>query len=795
VRRRELLIDLACLALLALAVAALFWPLLLPNSDRWIPRGGGDLVSFIWPMYRFAARSLRSGVVPLWNPHLYSGAPFVADNQSGLFYPINLLTFALIGEPSYAAMEALVAFHIWLAGANMFALTRGLGLRRPAALLGGLSFALSDLFLTHIGNLNLNATAAWLPLLLLLTHRALTSPSTPKSKTYAVAAGAILAVAAMAGHGQMLLFLALTIVLYALYRLAVGWKCGGLYELRTDVGAGTRPAPTLVGWRRQLHTLGLTALIAAVGIGGAALTLLPAYQMAGHTARGHLPYTEATRYSLPPRALIGMLAPGFYGRGPGGFWGPWERVEVGYAGVATLALAALGLTFYVLRFTKPDRFPTLFFIILTPLAFLLAMGRYTPFYRLLYHFAPTFDQVRAPARLILLADLGLAALAAYGLDRLRQRDSGRWHLWIAAGSAVAAGILLTMGLPQAQSVPPPDRVPQATQSVIVAAVLLMLSGLLIALMRRWRRAAWLLPLLLAVDLIGLGSTVEIEPHDPTLGFQHEDVVDFLRQDPALFRIEDNAGAWQPNAALVHGLYDIGGVYNPLELAPYQAYRWAVGERGAPLYNLLGVKYILADKDKPPGDERLMPVYNENPEIDVYLNTLALPRALMVYDVQIVPNHTAAWEAIHAPDFDPTQKVVLEEKQVANSRLVQSPRLKQSSISFVRYGLNEVELKVSTPVSGHLVLSDVYYPGWQATVDEGTTKASEVLRADYAFRAIMLPPGEHTVKMQFRPWTWRVGLSMSLITWTGIALFGILRIKPLRLLRASAQREKRTPIDH
>ncbi len=779
-RRRELLIDLACLALLALAVAAFFWPLLLPHSDRWIPRGGGDLVSFIWPMYRFAARSLRSGVVPLWNPHLYSGAPFAADNQSGLFYPINLLTFALIGEPSYAAMEALVALHIWLAGANMFALTRGLGLRRPAALLGGLAFALSDLFLTHIGNLNLNATAAWLPLLLLLTHRALTSPSTPKSKTYAVAAGAILAVAAMSGHGQMLLFLALTIVLYALYRLAADWKCGWLYELRTDVGAGTRPAPTLVGWRHELRTLGLTALIAAVGIGGAALTLLPAYQMTGHTARGHLPYSEATRYSLPPRALIGLLAPGFYGRGPSGFWGPWERVEVGYAGVATLALAALGLTLYVSRFTfhasrftKSDRFPTLFFVILTPLAFLLAMGRYTPFYRLLYHFAPTFDQVRAPARLILLADLGLAALAAYGLDRLMQRDSGRWHLLITAASAFAAGIFLIVGLSQAQSVPP-ARLPQATQSVIVAAVLLMLSGLLIAFTRRWRRAAWLLPLLLAVDLIGLGSTVEIEPHDPTLGFQHEDIVDFLREDPALFRIEDNAGAWQPSAALVHGLYDIGGVYNPLGLAPYQAYRWAVGERGAPLYNLLGVKYILADKGKPPGDERLVPVYNENPEIDVYLNTVALPRALIVYEAQIVPDHTAAWEAIHAPDFDPTQKVVLEEKQVANSRLIQSPRLNQSSISFVQYRLNEVELKVSTPVSGYLVLSDVYYPGWRATVDGGATKTCEVLRADYAFRAIMLPPGEHTVKMQFKPWTWRVGLCVSLITWTGIAAWVILR---------------------
>jgi len=77
----------------------------------------------------------------------------------------------------------------------MFALARGLGLRRPAALVGGVAFALSDLFVTHIGNLNLNATAAWLPLILLLTHRALTR----RSAGWSAGAGAVLAVAALAG--------------------------------------------------------------------------------------------------------------------------------------------------------------------------------------------------------------------------------------------------------------------------------------------------------------------------------------------------------------------------------------------------------------------------------------------------------------------------------------------------------------------------------------------------------------------------------------------------------------------
>ena len=308
--------DVAALGVLLLVILAFFWPLVF--AGQWIPRGGGDLVSFLWPTYRFAARSLRAGVIPLWNPHLYAGVPFVADNQSGVFYPVNLLTFALFGEPSYAVMEALVVFHVWLAGAGLFALARGLGLRRPAALFGGMAFALSDLFVTHVGNLNLSATAAYLPLLLLLTHRALTGGS----PGWAAGAGVVLAVAALAGHGQMLLFLALAFVLYLLYRLAAGQPRG------LPLPAGEDSREDCPCWRHAGRTLGLAALIVAVGVGGAALTLLPAREMAAHTGRGHLPYDEATRYSLPPQALIGLLAPGFYGRGQAGFWGPWDRVEV-----------------------------------------------------------------------------------------------------------------------------------------------------------------------------------------------------------------------------------------------------------------------------------------------------------------------------------------------------------------------------------------------------------------------------------------------------------------------------------
>ena len=84
----------------------------------WIPHGGGDLVSFLWPQYSFAAKHARR-MIPLWNPHLYSGAPFLADNQAGVLYPINLLAFRSC-PTCRIVMEGLAIFHIWLAGAAMY---------------------------------------------------------------------------------------------------------------------------------------------------------------------------------------------------------------------------------------------------------------------------------------------------------------------------------------------------------------------------------------------------------------------------------------------------------------------------------------------------------------------------------------------------------------------------------------------------------------------------------------------------------------------------------------------------
>ncbi|RME48728.1 MAG: hypothetical protein D6796_05875, partial [Caldilineae bacterium] len=250
---------LAVAVLLALATAGFFWQLLFtPNT--WQPAGGGDLVPFLYPNYAFAAQMLRQGVLPLWNPHLYSGTPFAADAQSGLFYPPNLLLFLLAPRLTVRALEFMAVFHFWLAGFGMYLflqyspLARDLHLHPLAALAGAIAFEFSDLFIVHFGNLNMIAVAAWLPPVMLAFQRAVRGGRSG----FALLAGALLAVASLAGHMQITLFILLAMGLYAVWEMA---------------------------FARSLAPLAFLLLALAAMVGLSALWLFPTLEMSRHTLR------------------------------------------------------------------------------------------------------------------------------------------------------------------------------------------------------------------------------------------------------------------------------------------------------------------------------------------------------------------------------------------------------------------------------------------------------------------------------------------------------------------------------
>lgn len=726
------------LSVLALLVAAIlfFWPVV--SGQAWLPSGGGDSVSFLYPNYRFAADSLRSGTIPFWNPHQYAGAPFLADNQSGVFYPPNLALFALWPEFSYRAIEMLVILHFVVAGLALYGCLRLLHPQQPirpfAALVGALAFMFSDVFVIHIGNLNLIAVAAWLPLAFLGLHRAILATNHRAHVGWMVAGGAALGVGTLAGHGQMTFLLAAFLGVYALYQA---------FATRNP-----RAILLLVG-------LGLVA------IGVAAISLLPAAGTLQATLRSEFDYERSTSYALTWEALTGLAAPDFYGRGAARFWGDWLRVEAGYLGILPWFLSLLAI------FLRPNR-QTLFYVLAGIFFLALALGPATPLYPVLARWLPVVP-FQVPARFVLLLDFCVAVLAAIGLDALLRgerlsKKQLAWYLGVAA-----AAILLVTGTllwqQQTLSASHPERQAQMVRATLVFAVLAVSSlALIIAGTRRWIGPLFLgtvAVLLLFGDLYGLGRYVEIDWNDPTPGFAAgSPALAYLHNDPGIHRLDIATGAWQPNMPQIEGLYAARGVFNPLQLANYTVYIGSVGFRGSPSYNVLGVKYLIGGKKEPPGDTNfIVPVLDEDPNVTVYLNTRALPRAMVLFNATVVENHDAAFSAVHQDDFDPANRLILEE----GLPLDQEPGI--ATLEILRYDANHVAFKVTTDKPAYFFLSDIYHTDWQATVNGDY---APILVANYAFRAVYLEAGEHLIEMDFVPSGWTAGVLITAFTLLAIA---------------------------
>jgi len=719
--------DAVALSGLSLATLLFFWPLLL-GGDWHIPKGGGDLESFLWPTYRYAAHTLRSGEIPLWNPYLHSGAPYAADNQSGLFYPPNLL-LALLPDVPYRAMEWLVALHTLFAGCGMYIAARH---HYPRAniqppLVAALAFQFSSVFVTHIGNLNIVATSAFLPWAWLFMHRMQNRRSLASAATLA----ATLGLAVLAGHAQMALILSLAISLTALWILA------------------TQP--------RKAQWIGLCAITAVLTLGLCAFSIIPTVELAQYTHRAELIYAQAARYSLPPIGMTGMFSPLVFGRGPEHFWPTWERVELGFAGIVTLLLVPLGLRQNSSRGIL---------LILAIVGILVALGPATPTHALLFSYLPSFSQLRAPARFLLLTNFAWAMLACSGLHHWQKNIIPKHHLLaLTGGMAAITAFVLPLGWYMVAN-QYPGTAPQTLPLALTVALTTLAAALILG--PRW------VTILLAFELIGLGAWVEVQRTNPDEGFRSGPAVELLRTQPIPFRIDVAASSWQPNSPAIHRLESISGLYNPLTLARYDTYYWSVGHRGSAQYNFLNAKYLIADKGKPAADSSFIPIFDSDPHVDVYLNTNAQPRITLVYDTIIVENENEAFAAIHESEFDPTTHVVLQSGIPLFTDSVPS----KGGLRYSYYSAQKQTVEVVTTSPAYLVISELWYPGWQAKLD---AQPIAILRANFAFRAVYIPPGEHTVEISFVPSSWRYAPLASLST---ILLLIVIYITKIRHMHKS-----------
>ena len=717
------------LAFLLAATLLFFWPVWLKGYR--FPISGGDLWGQLTPVWSYVAAWVRQGIFPLWHTGLTIGDPIVAEGQYGLFNPLNWPLFLLNPIPAWLiAWRGM--FSLWLAGAGMYLyLTRSpvWKLSRIAALTGALAFMFADPFIVHLGHPQFNDGMAWFPWTLwgidCATRRARAIPW----------AGAALGLMLLAGHGQASLYAALTAGAYALWQV-------------------------IAGGRHAAKRFGRMTLVALIAAGIAAPGVLPGLERLPYTERALVPFNLRRGYEFQLEMLIDSLSPLFHGRGVHHFWPAWNRVESAYIGAVALYLAILGLS------THLRQRRVWFLIGLGICTLIFALGYQAPLYPALARL-PLFAESWKTARAIFLLSFALALAAALGMDALRRWPTAdhRTHIviWAWLGGLTIGGLALWCVAPAWATTIPRNYQTTVQTGLRFAALLAVATALLTAASRVQPRPRSLaLLLLLLAELVALGAQVEVEP-TPTTN-PHAAALDYLRADTGWFRVDVDAearGLWSPAALQAAGFESPQGSGNPMELAAFSQFYWGVPYKGAPAYQLFSAKYIIVPKNALPGGDGIWPVFWDDPLIDIHLNTNAMNRVWLVYDTQPVTTIEQANALVFAADFAPLHTATIE-----NGPDLDAPAAPQGTLDVLAYGPNRAQFGVHVNAPALLILSDIAYPGWSATLDG---QATPIYKTNGIFRGVVVPAGDHIVAMRFFPQSLRwglglAGIALSLILW-------------------------------
>jgi len=708
-------------ALVALAHLLFFWPVV--GAGIYLPRGGGDLWGQLYPIWAFVAAEVRRGRFPLWNPRLLGGDPIFAEGQFGLFNPWNGPLFALDPLPIEAVLWRAMLPTLW-AGLGMLHLlsrSRWIRVSPPSALAGSLAYMFSSPFVVHVGHPQISEAMAGFPWALLGLEQSMR----PGAPVRLLRGGVAIAMMVFSGHGQA--------VSYALMGAAVGMLL--------------MPGPGSL-FRRWLR--GMAAM--ALGILLAAPMLVPAIERLPMTERAVVPLEQRHGYEMAWEDLLDLLSPLIHGRNASEWWSAHRgRVETGYIGAGALALAVFG------AFRPPKGRAVGMLLSIGLLGLGLALGRASPLYVLLSSL-PVFGLAWKTARAVFLLSFALAVLAAWGLEHRRRFWNLTCVLLIAGGLIGAIPLLARIA---------PPGIPRERALMGLALATAWALGLIGVYRMPSRRGRWIALALLLGEHLMVSAPAEIEGRSPLEGFVHPQALAFLRSDPGWFRVDVDPsawGLWPPNALQVAGFDTPLGSGNPMNLRAFPSLYWMIPNRTAPAYRMLGVKYIVVPKGHPPGGEGIWPVFVGDPQVDVHLHTGALPRAWLVYRTEVVGAQAEALPRVLAPDFAPERVAVVE-----NGPLLHGEG--KGRIELLRIEPNRLELHVETDAPALLMLSEVFYPGWQAFLDG---RPIPIYRTNFAFRGVFVPPGAHDLVFRFQPASLTLGLMLAMAALGGVLLAHLAR---------------------
>ena len=709
-----------------------------------------DVFHQYWPLRAHVVEALKAGELPLWDDGSQGGLPLLANIHAAALYPPGLL-YQFVSFPT--GYGWLVVLHLVVLACGVFAWLLQMGRRPLGAALAGFAFAASgpvlglSAFGPHLMGL------AWVPW---FAH----------------------ALVRKGGFGARLVQAAVVVALQCL--------CGDPMAVLFSALVGA----AVVGWaprRRPMLLIGFTA--AALGGAVAAVQLLPAAGLLAQTTR--LASTDQLDWSMHPIRFFELFLPKLFGdfAGTPAFWGAFLAIgEIKtpfslsvYSGAGVLVLALMG----VAQKTRPLGLTLLLG------ASVLALGSQFIAGPLLAHVAP-FSLFRYPEKYFALAVLGLAVLAADGLDALAlARLSKRASVGVTGGLLVTVGVGCVLHF-WPQCVAPwltrtwpdvPTQIPLASfeyATLAFAAVAGLVFGCAWLSDPRARLGA--ITLIVAADLLVFNQAlvwttpVELFTEQPPaveamLRGAPQQPFRFWRDNVAMSRIQFATQTpeqrmmqraydlltLKSSLATVFGLQELSG-NSPVVLTRWSALIRATRAQPGAMLQLYNTCFIIEPVRQ--GDLVFAPM----PEGAGVRRLDCLPRLFSVPRTLGVGSAEEALLAVASPAFGVTTTAVVEGGQTRAG-------LEPVTVSDLRVGRGRATARVEAgSTGGFVVFSTTWAKGWVARIDGYD---APLLIVDEAVMGADISAGPHVVEFEFHePFLWSgavisaLGLSLLIVIWVG-----------------------------
>ncbi len=703
-----------------LVISVLFhWKLVLTNQYTWLD--SPDMANLVLPWLQFQASEWHEGHFPMWDPNSWTGQPLLGQGQPGAAYPLNWLMFWMpLNNHGWLRQDVLHWYYVlihFLAAWTCFGFVRELGRSRGASIIAGCIFALGG-YVAYTDWPQMLNGAVWAPLVFLYIFRVARGERVLASS---LLSGFFLGVTWLVGHHQLPLFVSLAALIL--------WIALGLRTARFAALAFLITGMT-----------GAFQILPMAEYGRLAVRWVGEEQPQGLGET--VPYEQHKEHSLKPVSLLGLVVPGIE-------HGAYDS----FVGGTAVTLASIGLILW----WKDRRVRWLGAMALGGILF--ALGPNSVFHGMIYALVPMVDKARVPAAGSIVFMLGLAPLAAFGVDAMSLKESHyltRRAGWILAGFGAVLGFASLFFY--AAHVAPAI---SDNRMVIAGFSALMLASLFAGLRSGGISARAGTVLALALILFELGNVTDywLTPtttYLPKLA-AHSDLARYIKGQGefARFTYDDkeipyNIGDWYGIEA-----YNAYAASVPSDL-------WAQDVFSDRVEDILGVRYYLG---KAQARDQQKEVFHGQAGVNIYENPMAFPRVWSVHQSRKLTRREQARDLLADDGFDARNEVF-----TVGDNPPRMPACKGDEVWMPRHEANYVRIEAIMQCRGMVILTDTWFPGWRATVDG---KPARIERAFGFVRGIVVDGGTHTVEMKYRPWSVYVGAGLSLLA-VAIVIFGVRR---------------------